>query len=838
MRNYTSAVAVHSTNRRIPNFTFIAKDYGKWLNATIIVLFTFTCSAQAQPFTKGVIKGAVENEQHAAVPNATIILRKAADSAVYRTAFATDKGTFAFNSIAEGSYFIEITGTGFEKIVSDIIQINAAKPETDLGVLTFKNYLKVLTGVTVKSQPPLIERKIDRTVVNIENSITSEGSTALEVMQKLPGVQVTEDGAITLNGKSGVNVFIDGKATYLTSAELANLLRGMSSSAIQKIEIMTKPSAKFDASGTGGVINIVKKRNRKEGLNGTVTGGFGWGNYARYNTGISMSYKNKGYNLFTNLAYLYNKTIFKSNITSDVYDPLNNLYAEQISQNSTLRAPKSFTPSAGIEFYLSPRTTLSLAAGGSIQVAKNKISSFLNDLDGNRVKTGTLDFVNNIKERPFNYTTSLRIVHQLDTTGKELSFDFDYSKYRSRVNQDITKLFYDATGGFSSRENSLLNQNRYLYIYAGRADYIHPLKGNSKLEAGWKSSYVKADNDDRAYKAVGSAILDDTAASNRTLNEENINALYINLTKEYKKLTLQAGLRAEHVWSKGRQLRKGEEVKQNYVQLFPSLYLDYKINDNHGINIKLVRRTDRAAYSQLNPFRRPLSPTLYFQGNPDLKPQISINTEIAYSYKNSLFLTFGYDFFHDYIGTVPYLDTNNVTITRKPTNLKGGRSFNIDIGYSKKLKEWWSVNASLTIYRQSFAGTIGGFVLDNSGILSANFNYNNSFTISKNLSAETDFQYVSKHRVIATTFGGYYILSLGMKQKLFKTKGTLSLKANNILQSEDESSYYEYKRLYQNWRIFFNSRLVSMSFSYRFGKGKTKQIKSGQGSEDEQRRTR
>ncbi|HEY2583038.1 MAG TPA: TonB-dependent receptor, partial [Mucilaginibacter sp.] len=231
-----------------------------WLKRIILLLlFSFSLvPAKAQSPDKGIIKGSVADEQKMTLSYATIILKKAKDSSIYRTALSSDRGTFSFNSLKQGDYFIEISMIGFEKLIKTGITMN--DKETDLGILILKKSTNMLTGVTVKVEAPFIERQIDKTVVNVENSITSTGLTVLEVMQKLPGVQVTPDGQISLNGKSGVNVYIDGKATYLSSDDLANLLSGMSSSSIQKIEIITNPSAKFDAAGTGGIINIVKKK--------------------------------------------------------------------------------------------------------------------------------------------------------------------------------------------------------------------------------------------------------------------------------------------------------------------------------------------------------------------------------------------------------------------------------------------------------------------------------------------------------------------------------------------------------------------------------------------------
>ncbi|CAN5150961.1 outer membrane beta-barrel family protein [soil metagenome] len=798
------------------------------------LLFSIPLSIRAQNANKGSIKGVVADEQKTPLPYATVILKKASDSAIYKTALSNEKGVFAFVDIKPGAYLLAISMTGFEKL--KITDLHIDTNQINSGVLILKTSTQMLKGVTIKGQTPLIERQIDKTVVNVDNSITNAGSTVLEMMQKLPGVQMSADGQLTLNGKPGINVFIDDKPTYLSAADLAGLLGGMPSSAIQKIEIMTNPSAKYDAAGNGGIINIIKKKNRREGFNGSVTTGFGQSTFSKYNGGLLLSYKNKSYNLYVNNGYSYNKTLFNRTVTNDVFDDNHHLQAEQVSVNNSINSSSSFTPSAGLDLYLSKRSTLSLSGNVAARSGDDNTISAMSLLNGVRVKTNDEAFTSSTNDHPFNYTAGMQLTQQLDTAGRELSIDADYSNYRNKPVQHNATILNDAAGNFIDESNVLLNQRRQLNIYAVKADYLQPLHNKGRLEAGWKSSYVRAVNDNSYFNQSGGQNIIDSAQSSNSVNTENINAAYINLNKTYKKLTLQAGLRAEQTITDGQQLLTGESIRQNYLQLFPTAFFDYQLNDQNGLNIKLGRRTERAAYNEMVLFRRPLTPTLFFQGNPNLRPQLSYHAEITYKYHSTLFLTFGYDVYRDYIRTLPYLDTNRITVTRIPTNIQGAHSWNVDIAWSGKVTTWWSADNTLSIYQNAFNGQVPGFSLNDAGMPSIYLSMNNSFTISSKLTAACDFEYNSNRRLVTSTFGAYSVLSFGLKQQLFNNRASVAVNANNILQSEDHNAIDSYKDLVQTSYYKFNTRSVRLTFSYRFGSGKQARARIESRSAEEQKR--
>jgi hypothetical protein len=236
------------------------------------------------------------------------------------------------------------------------------------------------------------------------------------------------------------------------------------------------------------------------------------------------------------------------------------------------------------------------------------------------------------------------------------------------------------------------------------------------------------------------------------------------------------------------------------------------------------------------PLRHSLSPTLYFQGNPNLRPQLSINNEITYSWHNELFITLGYDFYRDFMRTLPYLDSNKVTMTRIPTNIKNSHYVEFDVTWSKKVNTWWQADNTLALYQQAFSGQVQGYGVNNKGILSLELAFNNTFTLTKKLSAECSFLYDSKRQFVNSNYGAYSVLSFGFKQQVFGSKGTLALNINNILQSEDHNAIDNYQYLYMYQYYYYHSRYASLSFNYRFGRGKVAKAHTANGADDEKSR--
>lgn len=425
-----------------------------------------------------------------------------------------------------------------------------------------------LNGLTLKevriiTHQPSLQRKGDRYTLNLENSIIAEGASMLEMMNKLPGVQVGADGRLTVNGRSGINIMVDGKSMVLSASDLDAML----TAGIEKIELITNQSAKYESAGSAGVINIIRKRNHKDGLNGNAGIGYGRGEFDRANGSFNISFRNTKYNLFINGSSIIEKTDINANAVSAFYNQ--NIKTGVLdAHNFHVKKSSSFIPVVGLELYLSPKTMLTLSGSGQLQTAKNRSDSFTDVFNQDNVQLNRLGFTNNEKDPVHNYSSYARITHQLDTNGRQFSIDLDYSNYQHSSNQDINNTVIDANGIYTSGVPFYLDQHNRLNIYAVKADYVQPLKDKSKLEFGAKSSYVDSKSLSNFYGVINGVQYLDLSRSNYFKYAEHINAVYVNYNKEVNKVSYQAGLRMEQTDGDGNQLLTTQLFKQNYTQLF------------------------------------------------------------------------------------------------------------------------------------------------------------------------------------------------------------------------------------------------------------------------------
>lgn len=788
----------------------------------------------AREFTQGVIKGKVLDEKRAAVPYATVILKNHSDSALVKGEMTDDNGSFTFDQLKEGKYFIEIQLLGYEKIKKEKIEITGDKPVQDLGALSIKPGTAELKTVNIIADKPFIERQIDKTVVNIENSIVQTGSSVMEVMEKLPGVQVNQDGAISMKGKQGVVIMMDNKPTLLSGQDLANMLKGMPSANLQKIELITNPSAKYEAAGNAGIINIVTKKNKREGMNGNVSAGYGQGRYEKANAAFSIGYKEKWYNIFFNYGFSHRKGFNNLKLNRSFYngDTLKTVF----ETNDYIIFPfNTHAPRAGADFTLSKNSTLSVLGTGVVNSFNPSANNHTDILDGKNEKVNSYDFVNRSHDRWYNYAYNTEFRHTLDTTGREFTVDLDFARYWNVTSQSFTTTLNDSKGAFAGQNILLGDQNSDLRIYAAKADYVHPLKSKAKFEAGWKSSYVTADNNIAFYNNAREVANFDSIRSSHFLYTENINAYYGNLSKEFSKTTVQFGLRAEQTLAKGKQVLNGESFNRSYFQLFPSLFIDYKINEKHSINANVGRRIDRPAYQQMNPFRRMIDATTYGEGNPYLLPQISYNFELTHVFNNCFFTTIGYSITKDNITDVLIQDGEKRITVQTIVNLDQFNYFNLNLVFSKKLTKWWNTNTNFLYYYGFYTGVINKYNIS-VGRPSFSFNTTNNFFIADGLSLELSYYYNYKTLWGVSVIRENSALTAGIQKSVLKKQGTLTLNCSDIFWNAWPSGITRFGGVYEDFSAIRDTRVVNLNFTYRFGKGPVK-MRRKTGADDEKNRT-
>jgi hypothetical protein len=781
-----------------------------------------------------VLKGRITDEKKAPVPFATVILKRSADSVLVKGEVTDENGAFAFESIREGAFFLEVQVLGYEKLRKEGIQISSPTETLDLGTLSLKPSSVQLKTVDVQAEKPFIERYMDKTVVNVEHSSIHAGSSVIEVMEKLPGVQVSQEGVISLKGKQGVIVMMDGKPTPMSGQDLGNMLKGMSSGNVQKIEIITNPSARYDAAGNAGILNIVMKKNRMDGLNGSVTAGYGQGVYPKSNSSFNLNYKKDWYNLFFSYGYSRRKGFNNLRLTRNFFggDTLVSVFE---TNNYIIFPFSTHTPRAGVDFTLSPKSSLSFLASGVVNSFRPSAGNHTDIFNGERQKVNSFDFTNRSKDSWYNYSFNTQLRHRFDTTQRELTVDLDYARYWNRSDQRFTTTLNDAQENFIHRSLLIGDQDGELSLYSAKADYVHPLGKSASFEGGWKSSYVTADNDVKFYNTAVLSDSLDMERSNHFLYSENINALYVNLKKEAGSTSIQLGLRGEQTLADGEQLLTGQRFRRDYLQLFPSLFIEQKFTEKHSANLTLSRRIDRPAYQQMNPFRRLIDATTYSEGNPYLRPQLTYNAELTYDFSRMFFVTGSYSLTTDNITDVLIQDSEKRVTVQSIVNIDRFNYFSLNLAFTKRLMKWWNTNTSLLSYYGIFQGTINRYSI-NQGQPSFSVSTSNSFSLTEGLSMECSFMYNYRNLYGVTLIRPNYNLSLGVQKSLLKKQGTLNVNVSDIFWKAYPRGITHFGNVDEYWMSRRDTRVVNVSFTYRFGKGQAARMRRKTGADEEKSR--
>lgn len=800
----------------------------------LILLLIYSITVRAQSPVMGSIQGSLIDEEQTPLSFASVLLRKSSDHTIYKTSLTNEQGIYHFLQVEEGRYSIEFQMMGYETQVKKDILINEVVKEVKLEETQMIPALLMISEVVVKGQVPLIERRADRIIVNLNNSMTA--TSIMELMDRLPGVTVSAQDVISLNGKPIV-IYMDGKRTPLTGDALASFLRGMPSANIQKVELIANPSSKYDAAGSGGIINIVKKKDNKEGVVGSLYGSYVQGRYGKSNGGITLNYKkNTLYNIFFNTNFAALKYFIDSKSIYSYFTQNKVPLGQSIFTTNSIRDNQTITPTVGVDFYLSDKTMLSISTSQILSGFKRKGQTFFEQLNGDKLLVGQSNMINDVDMDSRTNISNIHLVHKLDTSGQEITADLDYSNFNNISDFTNSDMLYDGSGNFITDRNSLLDNDGRLNLYAIKLDYSNPLSKTANIEAGWKSSYIVSNNHNLFYDVVNNMSVPDHSKTDRFKYSENINALYFNFNKKYDKLSMQLGVRSEHTFGKGKQLQTNEDFTNQYIRLFPSISLDYNFDTSNGLTLNLNKRINRPTYESLNPLLRFVNSSNYIQGNPTLLPGLSYNSSLRYSYKNELFFTFSYDVsLKEQITVTSQYD--NSAFTSKPENDKRANYFSALMSYSKPVTKWWNTNNSVQIWQQRYNSIINGFEVSSNGMPALSVSTFQTLNIKEKASLYIGIVYLSKYQSRNRITENNYYSNAGIRLKILDNTGTLFLGYNDIFNTYNAGYVENSVLVNQDWNNSFDNRAIVTSFTYNFGKGRIKSVNKGTATEEERKRT-
>ncbi len=771
----------------------------------------------------------VVNAQRAAMAQATVELLRASDSSLVKAAITDSSGVATFEKVNEGVYLFRVTVVNYQAQYSTLYQLPLAETAGQIPAIMVEPNSVALKGVTVIAKKPFIQQLPGKTIINVDASITNAGTTVLEVLEKSPGITIDKDGNINLKGRAGVLIMIDNKPTYLSGGDLTNLLLGMNSSQVEVIELMTNPSAQYDAAGNAGVINIKTKKNKQKGFNGAVNTSYGQGRYYKTNNSLQLNYRKDKWNYFLNYTLNANKGF------SDMY-ALRTYYKEDSHQTieSMLEQPskmkgqgQNHTLRGGVDYFVGKRTSIGLGLNGMMLQRNNSVDNTASWIDASGMTDSVIQTQSVGKSKWKNAGLNLNLRHSFSAT-KELSADIDYLTYDIHGYQAFQNTLEGPGGYEEAFQGDLPSQ---IDIFSAKADYMALISRSIKLESGLKSSRTNTDNSALYFYWDGSEWQEDLGKTNHFLYTENIHAAYGNIEKKAERWTLQSGLRYEFTHYRanqlGNSLQKDSVFSKNYNSFFPSASVSFESDSTNTFMLSAGRRIDRPAFQKLNPFLFIINKYTYQRGNSLIRPQYTWNFELSHVFKNILTTTAGYSNTKDYFSQL-FLTNNDGTVIYTEGNFSRMQNVSLQVSAGMSPLSWWSFNAQAMVNHKKIEGVL--WEQYTASITQGNFNMNNQFRFKKNWSAELSGFYITKNQNdIQEVLEPTGQVSMGVARQVLKAKGTVRLTLRDIFYTQAMEGLTQFKQADEYFKLKRDSRVCTIAFSYRFGKSFKSPVKRSSG---------
>ena len=802
------------------------------------ILFFLLFAASFSTARAQQVSGLAKDPEGRPVSGATISLLADTGSKVLKLAVTNDGGAYSFLNIASGKYRVGASHVSFQSQISPAFEINGS--DISLPELKLAKASGDLKNVVVTAKKPIVEVKADKTILNVEGTINAVGSDALELLRKSPGVTVDKDENLSLAGKNGVQVYIDGRPTPLAGQDLANYLKTMQSSNIEAIELITNPSAKYEAAGNAGIINIRLKKNKSLGTNGSANAGWNIGTYDKYNAGLNLNYRNKTMNLYGNYGYNNMANLQLMNIERVTGDTLFS------QQNRIKMENESHNYKAGADFFLNKKSTLGAMVNGTL--SRPFVTSFSRTpiiYNQTKIVDRVLIADNSSTVKRDNVNLNLNYSYT-GSEGKSLVINADHGFYDINNNQLQPNNYYDAS------EQNLLSSVVYnmisptnISISSLKADWEQDFK-KGKLGFGGKTAYVESENDFQRYNVLSTGKELDRERSNQFTYRENIHAGYVNYNRPFKGFMIQAGLRVENTVAEG--LSEGQKFsgsgytdydstfKRNYTDFFPSAALTFNKNPMSQLSLTYSRRIDRPAYQDLNPFEFKLDEYTFQKGNINLRPQYSNSFGIRHSYKYKLNTSLNYSHVKNlFVQLIDTAEGSKAFISKRNLATQDVVSFNIS--YPIQYKSY-SVFTNLTTNYSKYEADFGNGRTINQDAFGLNFFAQNSLKIGKTWTAELTGFYNSP-TIYMGNFRGRALWSIdgGLQKQVMGGKGTIKASVSDIFQTLRFRGVSNFAGQRSDFTSNWESRQFKLNFVFRFGSNQVKAARQrGVGSDEEIKR--
>jgi hypothetical protein len=788
--------------------------------------FLLCCYVPVLAQEKTAITGQVKDPQGNNLSSVTVSLLEAKDSSLKKVAITDAAGGFEFTIVAPGKYLVSYSAVGFEQQIVPAFELKAGQLH-DLQPVVLRIASQQLKVVTVAASKPLVQVLADKTVFNVQNSISATGSTAFELLQKSPGVLIDNNDKITMKGKAGVRIYVDGKMMQLGPEDLAAWLKTINSNDIASIEMINNPGARYDASGNAGIINIRLRKNTALGANGSITAGLVQGITPKGNGAVNVNYRNNKVNLFSSAGVNHGRNEMLIEAPRLQKDTLYDQRLRLLSYNA------SYTAKGGMDYFINKQQTIGVMANASFNKEdwNSYGSTAIYDASANTYMK-QLIATNKIPRRRTNLNANLNYRYA-DSSGLELNVDADYGLFRGRANSYQPNYYRDKNNTLLAEVITRNNTPTDIDIYTGKADLTIPL-GKGKLGVGGKLSFVKTQNQLDFFNEKNGTVTKDPGRSYDFTYEENVQAAYTSYQRPMgTKWNLEAGLRIEQTHSKGVLVRADgvlqadNHVKKSYLDLFPHAVITWTVNKDNALNLSYGRRIDRPGYQDLNPFEMKLDELSYLKGNSFLRPQYIHNIELTHSWKNKITTSVSYSQVKDYATqTVDTLHNFTYAMSR---NLAQQDIVHVAINAPLAISRWWNSFVNGWVNYQVFKGKVVDSYVDLS-VMGYGIYNQHTFTLGKDYSAELTGWFNGPMATGPTWRSkANGAVDIGCQKLLFNKRATLKLTVTDIFHTAvPYRATNDFGGVDLRIRLNRESQTARVSFTWRFGNNKVKGVRQRQ----------
>ena len=758
------------------------------------------------------VSGFVNDASGEPIAFANVILMKALDSSAVRGISTNDKGFFLLDKLSSDAYLFRFSFMGYADVYKPVV----VDKSIELGTIILQESSEALDEINIIVKKPTLIKLADRLVYNVENTALIEGNM-FDVLKSTPGILVMGNDIKVKNATP--TVYINNKKVHLSIEELVQLLESSSANSIKSVEVITNPSAKYDAS-SGAVIHIVMSKNLVTGYRGNVFGNFTQGVFPRYNAGMSNFFKNEKVDFFANYTYSHDKINRGQKDVINYLDSNGNI--DQIYESKTNRNTWSHTHNFNFNFdyNLNEKNTLSLSSNMLVMPYFDyRIMGNTNVFDASQNLDYYFDANNLSDDDKYNLGFDLDYVHKFEKSGETLSANAHFTSYNYNRNQNVNSNYFTNDGSFLDTTSYRTDNHQDTQIYTAKLDYNLPIDDSSTLQVGGKASNIKTASDITQFNIINGVENIDLNNTDAYDYDETIYAGYINFSKNWEKLSLNAGLRAEQTDIKGFSIFDNLTNSQDYLKWFPTGSLTYEFSDNFSLYTNYNKSIHRPDYQDLNPFQFYLNDFTITKGNPNLQPVIVQRNELGTSLAKGVFtIEAFYQISENNIFEFPLQDNNNNTITFTPLNLEKTVQFGFDFITYFNIVENWSFYFVNSFYNLKNKGTIDGSEFERD--LWTNFSaVSNDITFLKDrsLNANLSISYLSKSIDGFREIKHLLFSNLSISKNILKNKATLSLVVSDLFNMQD----FEFKSQYLNQdnTTFWDqdTRTIKLGFKYKFG---------------------